>query len=172
MTKLSADPSSDQPPSDAIEIVALTSAFVPLAAALHAKGFDDPWDADAIERLLDVPGAFGLLAFIPADVHANRDDIPVGFVLIQSVLDEGEITTITVLPDHRGSGIGKKLLHAVMDRLKRSDGKRLLLEVAIDNAPAIALYQGIGFTEIGRRRGYYGRQNGQKVDAIVLERLL
>lgn len=164
------DPVTDQTPK--IELVPLTAAFAPVASALHAQGFDDPWDADAIVRLLDVPGAFGILAYQPGDPAKNSEDLPLGFVLMQTVLDEAEINTITVAPAARRMGVGKKLLGAVEERLRASDVTRMLLEVAVDNDPAIALYTQNGFGEVGRRKGYYARRNSAPVDALVLERLL
>ena len=164
------DPATDKSPK--IELVPLTAAFAPVASALHAQGFDDPWDADAIIRLLDVPGAFGILAYQPGDPAQNGDDLPLGFVLMQAVLDEAEINTITVAPTARRMGVGKKLLAAVEERLRASDVARMLLEVAVDNDPAIALYAQNGFSEVGRRKGYYARRNSAPVDALVLERLL
>lgn len=164
------DPVTDQIPK--IELVPLTAAFAPVASALHAQGFDDPWDADAIIRLLDVPGAFGILAYQPGDPAQNCEDLPLGFVLMQTVLDEAEINTITVAPAARRMGVGKKLLGAVEERLRASNVTRMLLEVAVDNDPAIALYTQNGFSEVGRRKGYYARRNSAPVDALVLERLL
>ena len=47
--------------------------------------------------------------------------------------------------------------------------RRLLLEVAVDNHPAIALYGALGFVEAGRRRGYYRTAHGP-ADALILAR--
>jgi ribosomal-protein-alanine N-acetyltransferase len=49
--------------------------------------------------------------------------------------------------------------------------RRLVLEVARNNHPALALYAREGFVEIGVRSGYY-RQAGGLVDAIVLARMI
>ncbi|MBC04817.1 ribosomal protein S18-alanine N-acetyltransferase [Thalassospira sp.] len=155
-----------------IALVPLTAAFASVASALHAKGFDDAWDEDAIIRLLDVPGAFGILAYRPGDAAKNAEDQPLGFVLMQTVLDEAEINTITVDPDARRMGVGRALLDAVTDRLQECGVNRILLEVAVDNDGAIALYRQNGFSEVGRRKGYYARAGGRKVDALVLERLI
>jgi len=155
-----------------IVLVPLTAAFATVASALHAEGFDDAWDEDAIIRLLDVPGAFGILAYRPGDQSKNAKDQPLGFVLMQTVLDEAEINTITVAPDARRMGVGRALLDAVKDRLVAAGVTRILLEVAVDNDGAIALYRQNGFAEIGRRKGYYARLGGRKVDALVLERLI
>ncbi|MDG4718691.1 MULTISPECIES: GNAT family N-acetyltransferase [Thalassospira] len=162
--------SSSQHPVRQIELVALTAAFAPVAAALHAQGFEDNWDEDAITRLLDVPGAFGILAFEPGDAAQNRDDVPLGFVMIQTVLDEAEINTIVVAREARQCGVATKLLSAVFDRLGDTGVGRLLLEVAEDNESAIALYRQRGFSFIGRRKKYYRRKSGREVDALVMER--
>jgi len=159
-------------PDQQIELVPLTAAFAEVASALHVQGFEDCWDADAIMRLLDVPGAFGLLAFRPGNEAKNCKDLPLGFVLVQSVVDEAEIVTIVVGKQSRKSGVARKLLSAVFDRLRENDIGRLLLEVAEDNAPAIALYRQCGFDEIGRRKKYYRRKSGREVDALVMERSL
>lgn len=155
-----------------IDLVPLTAAFAPVAAALHVQGFEDCWDANALIRLLDVPGTFGLMAFQPGDLALNRDDIPLGFVLVQTVLDEAEIVTIVVAKDARKRGVARKMLSAVFDRLRDNDVERVLLEVAEDNPPAIALYHDCGFEKIGRRKRYYRRKSGREVDALVMERTL
>ncbi|MBX2832414.1 MAG: ribosomal protein S18-alanine N-acetyltransferase [Rhodospirillales bacterium] len=162
----------DDKQDEEIVLVPLTAAFAEVASALHAQGFEDCWDGNAIIRMLDVPGAFGVLAFQPGNVALNGQDQPLGFVLIQAVIDEAEINTITVAPAARRLGVGKKLLAAVEERLRNNDVKRMLLEVAVDNDPAIGLYRQNGFAEVGRRKGYYSRNDGRKTDALVLERIL
>jgi len=46
----------------------------------------------------------------------------------------------------------------------------MFLEVRPSNTPAIRLYQSLGFTQIGIRRGYYQAQGGRE-DAVVLRHL-
>jgi len=48
----------------------------------------------------------------------------------------------------------------------------LFLEVADDNAPAIALYESAGFERVGRRRGYYAKGRRTPADAFVYRRAL
>ena len=100
---------------DRIEIVPLTAAFCPVASALHAQGFEDHdhWSADEMVALLDVPGAFGFLAFAPGNEVENRLDTPLGFIQMQAVLDEAEINTIVVAKEARKRGVARKLLFAV-----------------------------------------------------------
>ncbi|MCZ7594452.1 MAG: GNAT family N-acetyltransferase [Hyphomicrobium sp.] len=51
---------------------------------------------------------------------------------------------------------------------RRAEVRRLFLEVASDNDPAIALYKSLGFKTAGRRKAYYQRGAGESVDAIIL----
>ena len=78
-----------------------------------------------------------------------------GYAGLQTVLDEGSITNVAVLPEFRRRGAARALLEELLARGKAMDLAFLTLEVRASNAPAIALYTGLGFQEVGRRRGYY-----------------
>ena len=128
-------------------------------ADLHAQAFDAPWDAKAFDDLLDQSGVFALEA---AD----------GFILIRAVADEAEILTLAVRPAARQAGLGLRLVEQACVDAVTQGATRLFLEVADDNVAARALYARAGFTEAGRRAGYYGRQDGSRIDALVLTKTL
>jgi ribosomal-protein-alanine N-acetyltransferase len=128
----------------------------PGLAALHARAFDTPWDTATFRVLLASPGVFGAAA---ADGS--------GFALARVAADEAELLTIAVDPTGRRSGLGTALLERVVIDVATAGAGVLHLEVAVDNAAAIALYAGAGFHEAGRRRGYYTRAGG-RVDALVM----
>jgi [ribosomal protein S18]-alanine N-acetyltransferase len=137
----------------------LTIAMSDVAAALHeASGFHETWTADAFNGLLSA-GADGLLAV--------SDETPVGLILWRVAADEAEILTICTLLAHRRLGVGRHLMEAAKAALKAVGIQRLLLEVAVDNDAAIALYRAFGFADAGRRRGYYTRPDG-RADALVM----
>ena len=48
----------------------------------------------------------------------------------------------------------------------------MFLEVAKDNAPALALYERFGFVQVGERAGYYRRADGSRATAIVMRKSL
>ena len=52
---------------------------------------------------------------------------------------------------------------------KKLGATRAFLEVAVNNYPAIALYQQIGYCNSGLRKGYYQQENKRKIDAAVME---
>jgi ribosomal-protein-alanine N-acetyltransferase len=134
-------------------------AAVPLAA-LHAACFpEDPWDAEALGRILGLAGGFGYLAWVQGE--------PVGFVLARDLGDEIEILSLGVAPQQRRRGLGRRLLAAVFAAGARRGRSSIVLEVADNNAPARQLYAGFGFVPVGRRPHYYWVA-GTGVDALIL----
>jgi ribosomal-protein-alanine N-acetyltransferase len=57
---------------------------------------------------------------------------------------------------------------AARGRADQAGADSMFLEVAVDNAPAIALYEAAGFAAVGRRPGYYDRGAAGRVDALIL----
>ncbi len=139
-----------------IEILPAGSAAAALLAALHAEGFDAPWTEAEFAELLVTPGVTALMA-----------TPPVGFVLLRTAADEGEILTIVVLPAERRRGHGRALIEAAAAKARAAGAARLFLEVSEDNPAALALYGAAGFTRVGVRRGYYAGPGGAS-DAHVL----
>ena len=141
-----------------MRLVAASLAHGPAMAAIHAAAFPagERWGADALTLQLSLPGAFGFLAEAW------------GFVLARVAADEAEILTLAVLAAHRRQGVAARLLQAASDAAAGAGAKAMLLEVAVSNAPACALYAAQGFVQVGRRRGYYAAG----ADALVLRRIL
>ena len=80
--------------------------------------------------------------------------------------DEAFVQTLAVAPPAQGSGLGSRLLVALLEEAGRRRQRTVSLEVRADNAPAQRLYDRHGFVRTGVRRGYYAGG----VDALVLTR--
>jgi len=129
-------------------------------AILHRACFpDDPWDAGALTRIMALSGAFGWLAW--------EEDAPVGFVLVRDLGNECEILSLGVEPRWRRRGAAQALLFAAIAETRRRNLSSVVLEVAVDNDPANALYAALGFIPVGRRQRYYHRPDG-RADALIL----
>jgi ribosomal protein S18 acetylase RimI-like enzyme len=63
--------------------------------------------------------------------------------------------SIATAPAARGQGLGARLLAAAEQAAQARGCRALRLEVRVDNAAAIALYERAGFRRIGRYEGYY-----------------
>jgi len=130
-------------------------------AALHAKCFTTPrpWtSAEFADWLADLKTIF------IGNKHA--------FLLGRVVLDEAELLTIAVAPAARRRGAGKGLVLEFEESARLRGAATSFLEVAADNMAAIALYTGCGYSESGRRTGYYRAMNAAATDAILLSRPL
>ncbi|MXQ09636.1 GNAT family N-acetyltransferase [Alphaproteobacteria bacterium GH1-50] len=114
-----------------------------------------PWSAVTFRGFLSFPGA--ILAFEAG-----------GFALGRVIADEAELLTIAVHPEARRRGIARRCLAAFELEAPAKGASRAFLEVAASNAPARRLYEGFGYEEVGRRRGYYDRPDDDADDAILM----
>ncbi|MGR0319201.1 ribosomal protein S18-alanine N-acetyltransferase [Agromyces sp. ZXT2-3] len=122
----------------------------------------DAWPESAMRSELVAPHTHYLVA-----VDDARPDEPVAYagLLAPRGSGQGDIQTIAVDAAHRRAGLGRALMHALIDEARRRDVAELFLEVRADNPSARNLYDSLGFVEIGVRRGYY-QPDG--VDAIAM----
>ena len=83
-----------------------------------------------------------------------------------AIVDREESWVQNIAVDRRAQrgGVGRQLLEALLAEAGR---RKVLLEVAVDNAPAQRLYAGYDFEPVGIRRGYYQPSN---TDAVVMMR--
>ena len=93
----------------------------------------------------------------------KEDNSIVGFIIGTKVIDTIEIELIYVKEEYRRRNIAVALFKS----LGYQDVVRILLEVSIQNIPAIRLYEKMGFIVINTRKKYY---NG--VDALVMEKVI
>ena len=94
-----------------------------------------------------------------------------GFFLARGVLDEEELLLIAVDPDHRGKGLGARLLERFVAQARERGARRLFLEMRRGNSAA-ALYEAHGFRAVGVRPAYYRSADGARIDALSFERVL
>ncbi len=139
-------------PGDARDIAAVEA----LMAAAFDPRFGEAWTRGQCLGVLAMPGV-GLSL-------AHADDVPAGFALIRTVLDETELLLLAVAPPFRGRGIGAALLREVITDCGARSGKVIHLEVREGNS-AVSLYVRAGFVMVGDRRGYYRGRDGDLFDA-------
>lgn len=82
------------------------------------------------------------------------------------VLDEVQVTNIAVHPSCRRLGGGEQLLAHLCNQMETGEIVSISLEVRPSNQEALSLYRKFGFSEVGRRSGYY--QDTQE-DALIYE---
>lgn len=126
-------------------------------AALHSACFTTPrpWTGDEIASLLASPHVFALFA-------------PSGFLMGRAVAGEAELLTLAIDPAARRQGQARDLVTRFLDVARARAAEIAFLEVAADNAGALALYHACGFGTSGLRRAYYHQPCGAALDAVVM----
>ena len=81
-----------------------------------------------------------------------RAGAPIGRLYLADLPDEIRLVDLTLLPEHRGRGIGSRLLAHVVTRAD-AEGRSVRLHVEPWN-PALRLYQRNGFTLLEERGAY------------------
>ena len=132
---------------------------VPQVAALEKVCFSDPWSENSIAGEVGNRLSMWLVALDGEKV--------VGYVGSQTVLGETDMMNIAVDPAYRRQGIARKLIEGLIEALKERGSHSLMLEVRAGNAPAIALYESMGFAVAGKRPNYY---RNPKEDAWILRK--
>lgn len=144
-----------------IEIVLMNESHVAPIAQIEKLCFSDPWSENSIAYELTGRLSYWLVALDGGEV--------VGYIGSQSVLGESDMMNVAVHPDHRRKGIAEKLIAALSEGLKERGNVALTLEVRASNEAAIALYDKLGFAQVGRRPNYY---RNPKEDALILRKAL
>ena len=140
-------------------IEVMNSSHVAQIAALEKICFSDPWSEKSVASELDNKLAFWLVA--------TEGDTIAGYIGSQTVMDETDMMNVAVHPDFRRQGIAEDLVNALVEQLKTMGSHCLTLEVRASNSPAIALYEKLGFAQIGRRKNYY---RNPREDALILRK--
>ncbi|MGT2888043.1 ribosomal protein S18-alanine N-acetyltransferase [Streptococcus didelphis] len=113
-----------------------------IAAILQDVYGTSPWTKDQIQA--------DLLSDQVDYFFVYREEKIVGFLSLQHLVGEMEITHIAVLKAFQGQGLAKKLLEKIRDVQLP-----IFLEVRESNLVAQTLYQHFGFVEIAKRKNYY-----------------
>ena len=143
-----------------MELVKMNADHVASVAAIEKECFGrEGWSERSVAGELTNALALWLVA--------EEDGVVAGYVGSQTVCAETDMMNVAVTADFRRRGIGEQLVNALVDELKALESHSLTLEVRASNTPAQALYEKLGFREVGRRPKYY--QNPRE-DALILRK--
>lgn len=114
---------------------------------IEQENFSVPWTETGFFTFLIRSDAMFLVA--------EEEGAILGYCGVLLVLDEGDITNVSVKKSRRREGIGKKLVEALIQKTVREGVSVLHLEVRESNEAAIRLYEEMGFVRDGLRKNYY-----------------
>ena len=142
-----------------VQIVPMNADHLEELEKLEKICFSRPWSRKMLAEELENQCAAFLVA---------QDSITgqvMGYAGLLVMADEGYITNVAVFPEYRRQGVAAKLISVFENFARGNKLAFLTLEVRPSNAAAIALYEGFGFREAGRRKDYYDLP---KEDALIL----
>ena len=142
-----------------MNITRMNEDHVSQVAALEKLCFSDPWSENSVASELENPLSLWLIA--------EENGMVCGYVGSQTVLDETDMMNIAVHPDCRRQGVASALIGELVNQLRERGSHVLRLEVRESNVHAIALYESMGFTQLGLRKNYY---RNPKENALILGR--
>jgi len=124
---------------------------------------DSPWTTGQFkEEFKGVPNSRHFL------VATNNEDQIVGYaaVLVVAPGVEADVLTVAVLPEYARQGIASYFMNELENWSKQKQALAMMLEVGVENAGAIALYEKLGYQIISTRKAYYG----PGLDALVMRK--
>jgi ribosomal-protein-alanine N-acetyltransferase len=128
---------------------------------IEHRSYPTPWSRSMFAGELAKPSSICLGAF-EAD---EEDGALVGYLIVSRYVDAWHVMNVAVDPDQRGRGVATMLLERLFE-LTADDARRgYTLEVRVSNKRAIDLYERLGFTARGLRRGYY---TDNREDALIM----
>jgi ribosomal-protein-alanine N-acetyltransferase len=126
---------------------------------------DDAWSRGMFwSEIADTRHPAATRTYLVAETPDGRI---VGYAGLAAIAGTGDVQTIAAARDHWGTGLGTRLLTALLRAATAAECHEVLLEVRVDNRRAQRLYQRFGFEPIGIRKGYYQPGN---VNALVMRR--
>jgi len=138
---------------------AMTPGDLPAVAAVERASYAFPWSEGIFRDCLRV----GYLCRV-----ADLDGEIVAYGVVAMGAGEAHILNLCVRGDLRGRSIGRQMLALLLERSRQAGVESVFLEVRPTNPYAIALYQSVGFVQVGLRKGYYQAEGGRE-DALVLK---
>lgn len=157
----------DSPIANGFHLRPLAWADITRVAALEVELFGrSAWTMGMLSEELRGNGRWYVAA------QPNGDGVPaplVGYAGLWFDGDNAHLMTIGVSSDVKGHGVGKSMLDALVVRAREIGAQSLILEVAVDNDAAIAMYRSRGFAQIGLRKRYYQPED---VDAFTMQLVL
>ena len=140
------------------ELRAMRAEDLDAVASIEGRAYEFPWTLGIFRDCMRAGYQCWVLV---------RGGHVVGYGVLSIAANEAHVLNVCVAPEEQGQGLGKRLMQRLVDLARWHRAERVYLEVRPSNPRAIALYDALGFNEIGRRPNYYPSRRGRE-DAIVM----
>ena len=125
----------------------LTEEYVDQVCVLEEEAFSMPWHKESFLEMIANENACYLVALVGEEVVASCG--------LRHIVGEGEITNVVTKNTMRSKGVGRQILLKLLEEGAKMGAEAFTLEVRVSNAPAIHLYESLGFVSEGVRKNFY-----------------
>ena len=143
----------------AVDIRALALPDLNAIEEIERRSYTTPWSRSMFAGELAKPAALCLGAF--------EEGRLAGYMIVSRYVDAWHVMNIAVAPAFRRRGIATALLDKLFELTENASKRGYTLEVRVSNDGAIKLYERLGFSARGIRRGYY---TDNREDALIMWR--
>ena len=96
------------------------------------------------------------------------DQVVVGYLIVQVIVDELHLLNLVVAPLQQGQGYAHILMDNLFKLAAQHNCSKIFLEVRESNKPAQGLYQSWGFKHLSVRKNYYQTPNSQQRETALV----
>ena len=125
-------------------------------------GYEDEWKEEMLKSAIKNDNFYGFKVEIKEEV--------LGYAHFSVSLDALDINSVFVFPKNRKNGVGETLINEILSFASKKNIEKIFLEVRESNAPAINLYEKLGFKSVAKRNKYY--IDGENALVMLKENLL
>jgi [ribosomal protein S18]-alanine N-acetyltransferase len=145
-----------------IQIRTMSEPDIDAVLGIERSAYDFPWSGNIFTECMK--------AGYVCRVCVNDAELA-GYGIMAVGAGECHIMNLCVHPEQSGNGFGSLLMEDLLGIATRAKAHIAFLEVRTSNRRAHALYQYLGFNEVGMRKNYYPAKKGRE-DAYVLAKTM
>ena len=154
------DASDAEPaPADRV-LLPMTTSRLDAVMAIESAAYAFPWTRG---NFID-----SIASRYPARLLYNPTGGLLGYFVAMVGVDEMHLLNITIAPEVQGRGHARFLIDTLIGLCAEHAARALWLEVRQSNLRARVIYERLGFTQAGVRKGYYPAPQGEREDAVVM----
>ncbi len=137
---------------------------LPMVMEIETMSYPNPWHLSSFKGEIDNRPISN-----PYVVIYRPLEKIIGYIIYWHLRNEVQISNIAISPEYRQMGVAEGVLRKVLVEMCRKNAEFVFLEVRPSNLIARNLYEKLGFTILGLRKGYY---RNPSEDAIVMGKSL
>ena len=142
-------------------IDAFSSKHINQVLEIEKINFSHPWNSEQFYNYCMQPMKFLNYVYF-------KSSKVIGYLMSEMIIDEVHIHNIAVEKKYQNNKVGLKLIEHLINQSKFLNKNKICLEVSNVNSSALKVYSNLGFTKVGKRKGYYENNT----DAILMDLVL